>query len=389
MRSAARIVLGTLITVASYTAIDIPFDKFSSNLHAVVSQQDTTKELSLEEIMKDLEENPSIVNNWIRIFETPEKVRLIVDKKTLDIIDTIPNSKNAIRQYFKNHPKSKDLTSIRGMKRFMEEGLENYVASEEILTQPFEKEDIPNDLSYLSVVETGVKNMKSKAGAVGKWQILPSRKGFLTVNKKNDERNSTTKSTKRAAEILKSLYTIFPSYSLAATGYILGPYGTAKGLEKVLELNCPSSMFKSYSNMVYFHQDNDLMVYDPSKFAKAFKKFNGQMWNNTISKFKKEKNPEMMATLELYTQYWRNVRSDPIPEFAFTKKGLTFVDPTKKHYIKSFTEYHGITEDLRKAYWRLHTYLQGTKNNFDSPQYVPRLLATISWMNQKRNTIAQ
>ena len=72
----------------------------------------------------------------------------------------------------------------------------------------FKEYDIPEDLIYLSMIESGFQvNISSKAGAVGLWQFMPStgRIFDLRVDKWVDERRDFVKSTYAAAKYLRSL----------------------------------------------------------------------------------------------------------------------------------------------------------------------------------------
>ena len=67
------------------------------------------------------------------------------------------------------------------------------------------EEGVPSDLKYLSVIESGLENVVSPAGARGFWQIMRTtgREYGLEVNSNVDERYHIAFSTRMAAQYLK------------------------------------------------------------------------------------------------------------------------------------------------------------------------------------------
>lgn len=96
------------------------------------------------------------------------------------------------------------------------------------------EEGIPEDLAYISIVESGLSNVTSPAGAKGFWQILErtGREFGLTINEQVDERYHVEKSTKAACLFLKKAHKRFDSWTLAAASYNLGMFGVADNLER-------------------------------------------------------------------------------------------------------------------------------------------------------------
>jgi hypothetical protein len=69
-----------------------------------------------------------------------------------------------------------------------------------------EKNEIPNDFKYLAVIESGLQNVTSPAGARGFWQLMKTtaRENGLEVNTNVDERYHLEKGTQVACDYLKS-----------------------------------------------------------------------------------------------------------------------------------------------------------------------------------------
>lgn len=95
------------------------------------------------------------------------------------------------------------------------------------------KNGIPDDFKYLAVIESGLSNVVSPAGARGVWQIMPStaKENGLEVNDNVDERYHLEKSTEIACKyLLKSKQTL-GSWTLAAAAYNAGNAGIGNRLK--------------------------------------------------------------------------------------------------------------------------------------------------------------
>ena len=92
---------------------------------------------------------------------------------------------------------------------------------------------IPDDFKYLAVIESGLQNVRSGAGASGFWQIMKTtgRENKLEVNDNVDERYNIEKSTKVAAEYLIKAKEKLGSWTLAAAAYNAGNRGVSRRLE--------------------------------------------------------------------------------------------------------------------------------------------------------------
>lgn len=99
--------------------------------------------------------------------------------------------------------------------------------------EPILKEHgVPDDFKYLAVIESGLTNAVSPAGARGFWQIMPAtgREFGLEINDNVDERYHLEKSTHVACEYLKQSKDKLGSWTLAAAAYNAGNAGISKQL---------------------------------------------------------------------------------------------------------------------------------------------------------------
>jgi membrane-bound lytic murein transglycosylase D len=110
-------------------------------------------------------------------------------------------------------------------KHFIKTGLENAQIYLPIVKGIFKRENIPEDLAYLPLIESKFNPYAvSSSGAAGLWQFLPStgRRFGLIINSQIDERKDPYKSTIAAAKYLKYLYSLFGRWDLAIAAYNCG-----------------------------------------------------------------------------------------------------------------------------------------------------------------------
>ena len=96
------------------------------------------------------------------------------------------------------------------------------------------KNGIPNDFKYLALIESGLQNVTSPAGAKGFWQIMKGtgREYGLEINDNVDERYHLEKSTQVACDYLKESKQRFGTWTLAAAAYNAGNTGISNRLEQ-------------------------------------------------------------------------------------------------------------------------------------------------------------
>ncbi len=101
------------------------------------------------------------------------------------------------------------------------------------IIEPILKEHgVPDDFKYLAVIESGLTNATSPAGAKGVWQIMKAtgRENGLEINDNVDERYHLEKATKVACKYLLRSKKRLGSWTLAAAAYNAGTAGIARKL---------------------------------------------------------------------------------------------------------------------------------------------------------------
>lgn len=100
--------------------------------------------------------------------------------------------------------------------------------------EPILKEyGVPDDFKYLALIESGLQNVTSVAGAKGFWQLMPktARELGLEVNSNVDERYNVEKSTIAACKYLISAKELFGNWTLTAAAYNAGRTGVLKRMK--------------------------------------------------------------------------------------------------------------------------------------------------------------
>lgn len=123
-----------------------------------------------------------------------------------------------------------------------------------VIEQILKEEGLPDDLKYLVIVESGLQNLVSPAGAAGFWQMMEEsgRTFGLTINEEVDERYDPIKSTRAACKYLKMAHKTLGSWTLAAASYNLG----IGGMERRIERQQSSSYFE-----MHFNQETSQYLY--------------------------------------------------------------------------------------------------------------------------------
>ncbi|MEX1001700.1 MAG: transglycosylase SLT domain-containing protein [Crocinitomicaceae bacterium] len=98
-----------------------------------------------------------------------------------------------------------------------------------------DKYDIPLELKYLSVIESGLRpTVKSRAGAAGLWQFMyrTGRMFGLENDSYIDERMHPEKATDAACRYLKYLHGMYGDWSIALAAYNAGPGNVNKAIRR-------------------------------------------------------------------------------------------------------------------------------------------------------------
>lgn len=103
-----------------------------------------------------------------------------------------------------------------------------------IIEPILKKNNVPDDFKYLALIESGLENVVSPAGASGFWQFMEAtaKKFDLEINDEVDERYHLEKSTEAACKYLTNAYKRYGNWTLAAASYNAGKNRISTELEK-------------------------------------------------------------------------------------------------------------------------------------------------------------
>lgn len=103
-----------------------------------------------------------------------------------------------------------------------------------IIEPILEKNNIPDDFKYISVIESNLDNVVSPAGATGFWQFVKGTapKYGLEIRDGIDERYNLEKATQAACEYLQEAYDKFGNWATSAASYNMGIDGVARQIER-------------------------------------------------------------------------------------------------------------------------------------------------------------
>ncbi len=98
----------------------------------------------------------------------------------------------------------------------------------------FREENVPEDLIYIAIIESGLMNVTSYKGAQGFWQIMEStgKELGLIIDRRMDERYNVEKSTRAACEYMNTAYKKLGSWILVAASYNRGVRAIEDNLER-------------------------------------------------------------------------------------------------------------------------------------------------------------
>ena len=175
-----------------------------------------------EEINND-DTNQKNISNEYRVFalNIPEEVSFAGEKVPLDILDVKErlDKELLVNTYWQ----SQGLLFFKRANKYFPE-----------IERILKEKGVPDDFKYLALIESGLVNVTSPAGAKGFWQLMPktAREHGLEVNRNVDERYDYVKSTEVACDYLLKAKKKFGSWTSAAAAYNMGIRGVSRELER-------------------------------------------------------------------------------------------------------------------------------------------------------------
>jgi len=158
-----------------------------------------------------------------------------------------------------------------------------------IIEPILKKNGIPDDFKYLAVIESGLDNVTSPAGARGFWQIMPAtaKESGLEVNDNVDERYNLEKATQAACDYLNKAHNKFGNWTLTAASYNAGMSGISRRLDSqfvdnyydllladeteryLLRIVAVKEILNNPKSYGFIFDNEDLYVLEPTKTIKV------------------------------------------------------------------------------------------------------------------------
>ena len=158
-----------------------------------------------------------------------DDLRLLISKRILTAYSakqTVANGKASEIQLIMNRDVEKEIRSFQGIERdFFISSYQRSGMYRPIIIKALKKAGIPEELSWLPLVESGFKILAlSRARALGLWQFIPSTgyKFGLSRDEWIDERMDVEKSTEAAIAYLKELHGMFGDWLTVLAAYNCG-----------------------------------------------------------------------------------------------------------------------------------------------------------------------
>lgn len=150
----------------------------------------------------------------VKIFDLPEELNFAGEPVPLDQPDVMERFEREI--YVNAYWHSNTVLLMKRAGKFLP-------TIEKILSQ----NGIPDDFKYVALIESGLMNVVSPAGARGFWQFMEgtAKEKGLEVNKEVDERYHFEKSTEAACKYLRQAYARFGNWTSVAASYNMGMAG--------------------------------------------------------------------------------------------------------------------------------------------------------------------
>tara|TARA_B110000046_G_scaffold34266_2_gene37114 strand:+ start:1886 stop:2902 length:1017 start_codon:yes stop_codon:yes gene_type:complete len=139
-----------------------------------------------------------------------------------------------------------------------------------VIEKILKEQGVPDDLKYIALIESGLEQVVSPAGATGFWQLMKTaaRENGLEISSGIDERYNVEKSTVAACQYLIKAKEKFGSWTLAAASYNMGMAGLQKQLNRQQATNYYDLVLNDETSRYLFRiMAAKTILSNPSKFG--------------------------------------------------------------------------------------------------------------------------
>ncbi len=207
-----------------------------------------------------------------------------------------------------------------------------------IMEEYLRKYNLPPELKYLAIVESGLNpQILSRAGAGGLWQFMPSTGNMFKLHQDwyIDERFDIYKSTEAACKYLSSLYAQFGDWELALAAYNSGPGNVRKAIRR--------SGYKKGFWEIYRYLPRETRSYVPQFVAVAYALTYAEEYN-----LLPEKPAYLMDNDTLMIKGYANLKT-LANELSICYKNIQELNPNLKRFgLKSEKRFYPVRLPLDK-----------------------------------------
>ncbi|MFC4872258.1 lytic transglycosylase domain-containing protein [Negadavirga shengliensis] len=163
------------------------------------------------------QEDKSTTFPRVRIFEIPERPVFAEEPVPIHLPDILERFEREL--YVNAYWESNTLLMMKRAGKFFP-----------YIEKTLKENGIPEDFKYVALIESGLMNVVSPAGARGFWQLMEgtAKELGLEVNKEVDERYHFEKATIAASKYLRSAYGKFGNWTSVAASYNMGISGLTR-----------------------------------------------------------------------------------------------------------------------------------------------------------------
>ena len=208
------LITGSIILMSGFLVNAMSVKKDEKNIYEQAEELRSGKTTTLE----DTEDSPlkeSFFNNYkVYAIDLPEKLDFAGERVPIEDPDVY---ERLDREFLVNtYWQSNGLLYIKRANKYFP-----------IIEPILKRNNIPDDFKYLALIESGLTNAVSPAGASGFWQFMKSaaKEYGLEVGDQVDERYHLEKATQAACDYLNAAKRSTGSWTMAAAAYNAGVAG--------------------------------------------------------------------------------------------------------------------------------------------------------------------
>ena len=170
------------------------------------------------------------------IAQAPEEVDVFIENSSYELVaDRLGCVENEMPLHFNNKVYAFIKYFAVKNRSYTKEVIRKSTSYFPIMEAYLKKYNLPDELKYLSVVESGLSpQIISRAGAAGLWQFMPYTGSMFKLHQDwyIDERFDPYEATDAACKYLSSLYKMFGDWELALAAYNSGPGNVRKAIRR-------------------------------------------------------------------------------------------------------------------------------------------------------------